>query len=118
MHQVVMNLMTNALFAVQEVVMPSIELSLGLTSQPADEPFLLEGGYAHLVVRDNGPGMDTSTRNRAFDPFFTTKGPQEGAGMGLAIVHGIVSTAGGAIRLESSVGAGTSVHVYWPTFPR
>jgi len=77
-------------------------------------PGLHEGPYARLVVRDTGHGIEPGIRQRVFDPFFTTKGPNEGTGLGLAIVRGIMQDHGGAVRLESEVGAGTSVDCLFP----
>ena len=118
LHQVILNLLTNALHATEGTPDAQIEVSLDIVPRPSDELLLLEGDYAHLSIADNGPGMNADIQARAFDPFFTTKGPEKGSGMGLAIVHTIVTTAGGAVRLESLPGSGTTVHVYWPVFPR
>lgn len=69
---------------------------------------------ARLSVQDDGMGMAPGTLDRVFEPFFTTKGVGEGTGLGLPIVHGIVSAHGGAIGIESRRGQGTSVDVYLP----
>jgi CheY-like chemotaxis protein len=58
--------------------------------------------------------MDETTRNHAFEPFFTTKGPAQGAGLGLAMVYGIVRQSGGAVDLQSTPGAGTRVRIHLP----
>ena len=67
-----------------------------------------------LVVRDNGCGMDMETRARLFEPFFTTKKLGQGTGLGLATVQRIVSEAGGTIEVESDLGRGTSIAVFFP----
>ncbi len=67
-----------------------------------------------LAVKDNGCGMDEETRLRLFEPFFTTKNPGEGTGLGLATVQRIVSEAGGVIQLESELGQGTCIEVFFP----
>jgi CheY-like chemotaxis protein len=72
------------------------------------------GRYLRLIVKDNGHGMDESTMERIFDPFFSTKGPTEGTGLGLSVIHGIVSKLGGAISVESKPGVGSQFTVYLP----
>ncbi len=77
-------------------------------------PNLKIGSYAMLSVEDNGIGMGSQTLERAFDPFFTTKPVGEGSGMGLPVVHGIVTSHEGAIEIESTEGQGTKVMMYFP----
>jgi PAS domain S-box-containing protein len=116
-HQVLMNLGTNAAHAMGggvgrlTVELDDAVLAAGNTG-PRSE--LLPGRYARLRVRDNGAGMDAETLKHVFEPFFTTKGPGEGTGLGLAVVHGIVRDHEGAIFFESEPGRGTSVTVYLP----
>src|SRR6476659_582856 len=75
------------------------------------------GEYAVITVRDTGRGMDADTRRRAFEPFFTTRRAADGTGLGLAIVYGIVTQAGGTVRLDSAPGLGTTVTVLLPLIP-
>jgi CheY-like chemotaxis protein len=75
---------------------------------------VMPGPYVTIDVEDTGTGMDEATRIRAFEPFFTTKGPTQGAGLGLAMVYGIVRQSGGAISLRSARGAGTHVRIHLP----
>jgi len=72
------------------------------------------GPYVTIDVEDTGSGMDEATRTHAFEPFFTTKGPAQGAGLGLAMVYGIVRQSGGSVELRSTPGAGTSVRIHLP----
>src|SRR5207245_2437652 len=75
---------------------------------------LVPGSYVRLTIRDTGHGIQPEVATRVFEPFFTTKGVGQGTGMGLAVVHGIVTSHGGAIRLQSSPGHGTTCEVYLP----
>ncbi|MGV8073169.1 MAG: PAS domain S-box protein [Syntrophobacteraceae bacterium] len=117
MHQVLMNLCTNASHAMQEdggtllVSLTDVDLDLeAVTSEPGMKP----GPYVRLSVSDTGQGIEDSVKARIFDPFFTTKGPGEGTGMGLAVVHGIVKSHGGFIRVDSKPGQGTEFRMYFP----
>jgi two-component system, cell cycle sensor histidine kinase and response regulator CckA len=116
-HQVVMNLGTNAAHAMRE---RGGELTLRVELCVVDEelvrrrPDLRPGRYARIAVKDSGQGMDEATLKRIFEPFFTTKKQGEGTGLGLAVVHGIVRDHDGAIAVESRVGSGTSVEVFLP----
>lgn len=117
MHQVIMNYCTNAAQAmngrkgVLEVRLTDVDVDEKMT---ALHPKLHPGPYVKLSVSDTGHGMEPSVMNRIFDPFFTTKGPGEGTGMGLAVVHGIVSNHGGVILVESAVNKGSVFHTFLP----
>ena len=117
MHQVIMNYCTNA---VQAMAGRWGRLEVRLTDMLVDErlavahPKLRPGPYVRLSVIDTGHGMEPQVLRRIFDPFFTTKGPGEGTGMGLAVVHGIVTNHGGIIVVESIPGKGSTFHTYLP----
>lgn len=117
-HQVVMNLCTNAAHAMREKG-GTLELSVIDTDSSDDELSLYtglrHGAYARLSVTDTGCGMKPEMLDDIFDPFFTTKGPGEGTGLGLSVVHGIVKDHGGLIVVNSEFGKGSTFHVYLPT---
>ncbi|MGD8388265.1 MAG: response regulator [Desulfobacteraceae bacterium] len=116
-HQVVMNLCTNAAHAMKEtggtlsVRLESAVLDAAAMGNPMDLP---PGNYARLCFSDTGHGMDPHTMEKIFDPFFTTKAKSEGTGLGLSLVHGIVKGLGGAITVESEEAKGSSFEVYLP----
>lgn len=116
-HQIFMNLCTNAGHAMREtggileVVLTDVELDQAFTDRYHD---LKSGPYLKLVVIDTGCGMSQDVLDRIFDPFFTTKEQGEGTGMGLAVVHGIVESCGGEIYAHSEPGEGTSFKVFLP----
>jgi two-component system, cell cycle sensor histidine kinase and response regulator CckA len=118
-HQVVMNLCTNAAQAMSGT---NGKLVLRQRSVEYDDramlfhPDLKKGRYAVFTVQDTGIGMDTATMKRIFEPFFTTKGPGKGTGLGLSIVHAIVKNHGGVTKVQSQVGKGTQVDVYLPIY--
>ena len=115
-HQIVMNLATNAYHAMEEI---GGELKVSLKEVELGEydiitPDMAPGIYACLTVADTGKGMDKTLTDKIFDPFFTTKEKGKGTGMGLSVVHGIVTAMGGAIQVYSEPGEGTQFHVYLP----
>ena len=116
-HQIMMNLCTNAHHAMEkhggqlEVVLAPVELS---AEEATIFPDIKPGRYLRLTVTDSGYGMDSETVTRIFEPYFTTKELGEGTGLGLATVHGIVKGHGGAIRVYSEPGSGTSFHIFFP----
>ena len=116
-HQVVMNLCTNAADAMQEkggvleVVLDSVELDKeGCQAYPE----LLPGEYIELQVSDTGHGMERPIMERIFDPFYSTKGQGKGTGLGLSVVHGIVKSHHGAITVDSVPESGTIFSVLFP----
>lgn len=117
MHQVLMNLCANAEYAMRGSG-GLLELKLEhVTGEPdgiGTHPDLKGGAYVRLTVRDTGSGMTPEVAQRIFDPFFTTKRVGEGTGMGLAVVHGIVISHGGVIKVESEPGQGTIFSIYFP----
>jgi CheY-like chemotaxis protein len=77
-------------------------------------PELREGQYVRLTVADTGMGIEPGVVERVFEPFFTTKPPGQGSGLGLSMVHGIMSDHEGAVILSSEVGKGTQIQCYFP----
>ncbi len=116
-HQILMNLCTNAFHAMEEtggkLDIALKETHLG-TEDLVYEPDVEPGTFIQLSVCDSGPGISPTTKERIFDPYFTTKENGKGTGMGLSIVHGIVKSYGGYISLYSELGEGTVFHVYLP----
>lgn len=116
LHQVVMNLCTNAVYAMGG------EGTLGVSMEPIDlaqelklaHATLSPGRYVKLVVADTGTGMDGATLARIFEPFFTTKEVGRGTGLGLSLVYGIVADSGGATHVTSELGRGSTFEVFLP----
>jgi len=119
LHQVILNLCTNAAHAMQGtqgrlgVRLDTLDLEPGSERQE-QVPGLNAGRYVRLTVSDTGHGMSWETRQRIFEPFFTTKQPGEGTGLGLAVVHGIVRDHEGAVRVDSQLGRGSTFQIYLP----
>ncbi|HDD35280.1 MAG TPA: response regulator, partial [Candidatus Desulfofervidus auxilii] len=114
--QVILNLATNACDAMPQ----GGDIHICLKEEKIDEkevkkyPFMKEGEYVCLIIRDTGKGIPKEIQHRIFDPFFTTKSPDKGTGMGLATVYGIIKQANGYITVESDVGKGAEFKVYFP----
>jgi len=117
-HQVLMNLCTNAKHAIgEEVGTLSISLSeIQVTEKKAigDCPQIIPGTYLDLEISDTGCGMNELTRSKIFDPFFTTKEKGKGTGLGLAVVHGIIKQHKAEMTVASEPGQGTIFHIYFP----
>ena len=79
---------------------------------------LKPGHYVKISVKDTGCGIEPTDMDRIFDPYFTTKEFGKGTGMGLALVHGIVKSHGGSILMESKLGEGTTINIFFPSIPR
>ncbi len=115
-HQVLMNLCTNAAHAMAErggtlrVGLEKVEIA---GTNGVEKPDLQPGTYLKLSVSDTGHGMEPSVQSKVFDPYFTTKGSNEGTGMGLSVVYGIVQTLGGAISVASRQGKGATFDVFF-----
>jgi PAS domain S-box-containing protein len=116
LHQVIINLCTNAFHAMEEqggilsITLDSVQLG-------REEAAGLGGGegrYVRLIVADSGCGMSPALQSRIFEPYFTTKGVGKGSGMGLAVVHGILRSHGGLMRLTSQEGKGSSFEIFLP----
>jgi signal transduction histidine kinase/CheY-like chemotaxis protein len=116
-HQIVMNLCTNAFHAMEggngilnvrlkQVAVDSTEAAL--------IPDLQKGSFLIFTVSDSGHGMNSELQERIFDPFYTTKSAGQGTGMGLSVVHGIVAECGGSITVDSEINKGTTFSIYFP----
>ena len=119
-HQILMNLCTNAAHAMQDNG-GILEIKLYEQDIYVDDPKMTidmqPGRYQILSVSDTGRGIDEATIKRIFDPFFTTKGPGKGTGLGLSVVHGIVKSHNGNIQCHSEVGKGTTFQIFFPVVP-
>ncbi|MBU1193631.1 MAG: PAS domain S-box protein [Proteobacteria bacterium] len=116
-HQVVMNLISNAYHAMEE--------NGGVLEVCLDEATIKEdnlifpispGSYIYLKISDTGPGMSAAVMERIFDPFFTTKKEGKGSGIGLSVVHGIIQSHKGYITVSSQEGQGSTFEVYLPVY--
>ena len=116
-HQIMLNLCTNGAFAMRETG-GTLSIALKQTTSDDLDPFvrgqLSSGTYLKLSVSDTGAGIAPEISDRIFEPYFTTKSQEEGVGLGLFTVHGIVSDYQGAIAVESEPGKGAAFHVYLP----
>mgnify|MGYP000082494368 CR=1 FL=1 len=116
-HQVVMNLGANAEYAMREsggtlfVKLDQIRINEGNSLL---QDGLSIGSYIRLTVSDSGKGIAPNIQKRIFEPFFTTKGVGEGTGMGLSVIHGVITSHGGTIQVESHEGKNTTFFVYLP----
>lgn len=117
-HQIIMNLCTNAGHSMREkggILYVDLTHVMLDSNSASSYPDLRPGSYLNLTVSDTGHGMPPDVLNRIFDPFFTTKEVGEGTGMGLSVVLGIVKSYGGTIYAYSEMGKGSSFKVLLPT---
>src|SRR6202035_4993816 len=119
LHQVVMNLCSNAIQAMSgggslDVALEAADIS---TERALSHGTLKPGRYVRLTVKDNGSGMDEATLSRIFEPFFTTKETGQGTGLGLSLVYAIVADSGGAVDVKSAPEQGSTFTVYLPHTP-
>lgn len=116
-HQIVMNLCANAGQAMHakggilDINLKEVKLDSEFAAQ---HPGIVPGAYINLNVGDTGHGIPAEIQDRIFDPFFTTRGKVEGTGMGLSVVHGIVTSHGGAMTVASEPGTGSVFSVFLP----
>jgi CheY-like chemotaxis protein len=115
-HQVVLNLCTNAVHAMKAggTLTVCLDCETLETARPVMTGTLAPGEYLRLVVSDTGAGIDPALHRRIFDPFFTTKGVGVGTGLGLSLVHGIVTDLGGGVDMMSELSRGTTFMIYMP----
>ncbi|WP_414664327.1 two-component regulator propeller domain-containing protein [Horticoccus sp. 23ND18S-11] len=117
LHQMLLNLGTNAWQAIESAqgrITFALDVRTMASGRSDTPPELKPGRYVRLAVSDTGKGIPAAVMPRIFDPFFTTKPPGEGTGLGLSVVHGILRANGGAIKVTSTVGAGSLFELYFP----
>jgi PAS domain S-box-containing protein len=116
-HQILMNLCTNAFHAMEETG-GILSITLKTTTLSPDdlsfEPSIQPGQFMQLSIGDTGSGINPEIQDKIFDPYFTTKAVGKGTGMGLAIIHGIVKNYGGVLSCRSQPGKGSIFDVYLP----
>jgi PAS domain S-box-containing protein len=120
-HQVLMNLSTNAWHAMRDRGGPGVlemmltDFTIDPRTKSTEFPRLKPGRYLRISVKDTGTGIPPHVLKRMYEPFFTTKKVGEGTGMGLAVVHGVITSLHGDIGVDTEVGKGTTFHVVLPT---
>jgi len=116
LHQIGMNLITNAYHAVQDKNGKiAVQLKECILDKKEKSFLSLNAGkYVRLSVFDNGTGIPEEIKDKIFEPYFTTKKKGKGTGLGLSVVYGIVKEFGGEVQVSSSVGAGTTFNIYLP----
>jgi PAS domain S-box-containing protein len=117
LHQVTMNLCTNALQAMESGGLLTVTLDRVDVAgeRPLSHGTLIPGAYLQLRVKDTGGGIPPEVLDRMFDPFFTTKDVGKGTGLGLSLVHGIVADLGGAIDVSTAIRVGTTFAIWLPS---
>jgi signal transduction histidine kinase/CheY-like chemotaxis protein len=118
-HQVIMNLCTNAWHAMKENG-GTLSVTLGdIDIKPEDQdanPEVFPGQYVLLTITDTGCGIQPDIIEKIFDPYFTTKEKDKGTGLGLSVVHGIIRKLNGHISINSQLGKGSEFELYFPLF--
>ena len=119
-HQVMMNLCTNASHAVDTGGIMGIVIENVVLDEDSAVlyPDLIPDNYVRVTVSDTGQGIAPEAIDRIFDPYFTTKEVGKGTGMGLSVVHGIIKSHGGAISVDSELGKGTTFSVLFPVIEK
>jgi PAS domain S-box-containing protein len=121
-HQIVMNLATNAYHAMEDtggtLTVSLKQVESAIESDPSIIKGAALGKYVLLTVSDTGTGIEKAILDKIFDPYFTTKGAGKGTGLGLSVVQGIVKTHKGDILIDSTPGKGTEVRVYLPVMEK
>jgi signal transduction histidine kinase len=115
--QIVTHLVLNARDAMPTGGRITLRTDNALGAQPTAEANLSPGAYVVLTIADNGQGMSPDTKSRIFEPFFSTKAMGPGSGLGLSLVHGLVTQMGGGITVDSEPGCGATFRVYLPALP-
>ena len=115
-HQVIINLCTNAYHAMGKGGSLSVSLENIYLDQESGLPdkSMRPGNYVRLTISDTGHGISTENLDKIFDPYFTTKDVDKGTGMGLSVVHGIIKSHEGSITVDSKIGRGTTFSIYLP----
>lgn len=117
-HRVVMNLCTNSVQAMEgqagtlRVTLEDMDLAAPFSAGDSELP---AGTYLRLRIEDTGAGIEKEILGKIFDPFFTTKGVNQGTGMGLSVVHGVIQKCGGGIKVHSTPGRGASFSIFLPS---
>jgi PAS domain S-box-containing protein len=117
LHQVIMNICTNAYQAMKEdggVLTIELDVLDQLSIEETSSTGLASGQYVRMKIGDTGKGIDPSIMSRIFEPFFTTKSVGEGTGLGLSVAHGIIKDSNGSIQVKSTINFGTEFTVYLP----
>ncbi|MHA1829553.1 MAG: response regulator [Candidatus Heimdallarchaeaceae archaeon] len=118
LEQLLMNLIINSQNAMPDGGIIKISVSSVTEQNVSDFEFnrIKSGNYVHLQVEDNGIGMSKDVQKKLFEPFYTTRSVGKGAGLGLSQVYGIVRQYSGYVCIESDIGKGTRVHIYFPEY--
>ncbi len=118
MQQVIMNICTNAGLAMKENggILDIVLKKTFIEDTSFSEPEINSGMYAQLIISDTGCGMTEDVQKRVFEPFFTTRSQGEGTGLGLSVVHGIVTEMSGTIGIYAVEGQGTTFNIFLPLY--